>query len=76
MGKILFLKLSNAMIEIEEGKTYKIFFKNGDPPMIGSIIEDMDFEHKGQIFFYIWNPDEHEDYQLCEREISHIIGLS
>ncbi|WNF38341.1 hypothetical protein RJD24_07930 [Bacillaceae bacterium IKA-2] len=69
MSKIK-IRVQDTIIEIEENERYYIEIENST--FIGTIIENMDFEFDGRVFFYIFIDEENEDYQIVEDEIIKI----
>ncbi|MFC5530651.1 hypothetical protein [Cohnella yongneupensis] len=51
MGKTIRLKIRDNNIEIVEGNKYRFEFLNGDQPLVGTILENEDFEYDGKTFF-------------------------
>ncbi|WP_417899694.1 hypothetical protein ABN702_05225 [Bacillus haimaensis] len=66
MSKIK-IRVQDTIIEIEENERYYIEVE--DRTFIGTILENMDFECDGRVFFYILTDEENEDYQIVEDEI-------
>ncbi|KEZ50537.1 hypothetical protein [Metabacillus indicus] len=67
------IRVQDTIIEMEENERYFIEVK--DKSFTGSILENMNFEFGGRVFFYILIDAENEDYQLAEDEIITIKKL-
>lgn len=72
LGKTIKLKIKDKSIEIVEGRKYRFEYLNGDEPLVGTILENKDFEYDGKSFFLIWDETIQEDFQICEDEISSL----
>lgn len=72
MSKIK-IRVQDTIIEIEENERYYIEVENRT--FIGTILENMDFDYDGRVFFYILTDEENEDYQIVEDEILKIKKL-
>ncbi|ART76720.1 hypothetical protein B4U37_12005 [Sutcliffiella horikoshii] len=72
MSKIK-IRVQDTIIEIEENERYYIEVEGRT--FIGTILENMDFDYDGRVFFYILTEEENEDYQIVENEIKKIKKL-
>ncbi|WP_100407836.1 MULTISPECIES: hypothetical protein [Bacillaceae] len=72
MSKIK-IRVQDTIIEIKENERYYIEVE--DRTFIGTILENMDFDYNGRVFFYILTDEENEDYQIVEDEIIKIKKL-
>ncbi|MGD6834951.1 hypothetical protein ACQCT5_22880 [Sutcliffiella halmapala] len=72
MSKIK-IRVQDTIIEIEENERYYIEVE--ERTFIGTILENMDFDYDGRVFFYILTDEENEDYQIVEDEIKKIKKL-
>ncbi|MFE7060938.1 hypothetical protein ACFVAD_02150 [Sutcliffiella sp. NPDC057660] len=67
------IRVQDTIIEIEGNERYYIEVR--DRAFIGTILEKMDFDYDGRVFFYILTDEENEDYQIVEDEIIKINKL-
>jgi hypothetical protein len=67
------IRVQDTIIEIEENERYYIEVE--DRTFVGKILENMDFEYDGRVFFYILTDEENEDFQIAEDEIIRIKKL-
>ncbi|MGD6874140.1 hypothetical protein ACQCU1_18420 [Sutcliffiella horikoshii] len=72
MSKIK-IRVQDTITEIEENERYYIEVEGRT--FIGTILENMDFDYDGRVFFYILTEEENEDYQIVEDEIKKIKKL-
>ncbi|TYS58084.1 hypothetical protein FZC74_13905 [Sutcliffiella horikoshii] len=72
MSKIK-IRVQDTITEIEKNERYYIEVEGRT--FIGTILENMDFDYDGRVFFYILTEEENEDYQIVEDEIKKIKKL-
>jgi hypothetical protein len=69
-----FITVHGEKMELIVGKRYQFDIADQLSPITGTVM-DLYFAFEGMMFFYVWDENDHEDYQIRDADVLTVIPL-